>query len=133
MAGQTAALGICAVLLSIGASGSAAGQDLAETAQINSGIVQQRTGAERSLAGAISRRLRASGDALGVPADSRSASIGRGSGRAVSYQPYTIPANVDALAGTEAPTYRLLGNDVLIRISWDLRPSPNVVCIAFCP
>jgi hypothetical protein len=133
MAGRTAALGICSILLSVGAPGSAAGQESGETAQINSGILQQQAGAERSLSAAIEQRMRASGDVLSAQRGAQGAAGRSASRPPVSYQPYTIPANIDPLAGTDAPTYRILGNGAVFRFSWSLSPSPNAVCIAFCP
>jgi hypothetical protein len=132
MTGRTGALVICAALLAAGASASAAAQDMAETAQINAGVAQQ-AGAERSLGSAITRSMRGAGDVIATPPGSGAAPAARASRSAAFHQPYAIPAHVDALAGTDAPTYRLLRNGAVFRISWGFRPSANAICIAHCP
>lgn len=125
-----AALATCAALLSVGVSGNAAAQDAAETAQILSGTGQSQGRASRSLGSAISQSMNAARDAI---ATTRAAEPVTSRRRfRTAHEPYPIPANVDGLAGTDAPTYRL-GNGSSIRVSGRLLQAPGTSCVSDCP
>lgn len=123
---------ICVNLFALCEPNAAAAQEAAESAVLEAGTVAPQAGAARSLAGAISGSLRAAGDSLGMPAAARGGSS-RGPVSARPYsQAYAIPANIDPLAGTDAPAYRILGSRAVIRVAFGLDQSPAAICIAYC-
>ena len=46
-------------------------------------------------------------------------------------QTYLVPAGIDALAGTDAATFKMV-TGVVLRVSGDFRPDPPTICIAHC-
>lgn len=54
-----------------------------------------------------------------------------GGGEGSRFTGSTIPSGVDALAGTDAPSYRL-DNGAILRVSGIFWPSAQATCIAFC-
>jgi len=126
-------LAICTAILAVGASGSAAAQDAAETAGILSGTGPSTGGAQRAQGSAVSNSLNSATQALRSARSSRSsrASASR-SGSRSAHQSYSVPADVDFLEGTDAPTYRL-GNGSSIRVSGGLIQTPETACVKDCP
>lgn len=122
-------LGICAILLSVGVSNSAVAQDAVETAQILSGTGQMQGGG-RSLGSAISRSLNGAGDVIaGSTSAPRTANAGA---NPAIHRTDPVPANVDPLARSDAPTYRL-GNGASIRVSGGFQSDPVTSCVKNCP
>lgn len=124
------ALAICGAVCSLGLTCAGAAQDAAETAVILSGAGQSQGGAARSLGSTISRSMGAAANAVrgarpnpGYVASRRRAGNVR--------QAPAIPADVDMLEGTDAPTYRL-GNGASIRVSGRLIEAPRTSCVKQC-
>ena len=110
-------------------SGNAAGQDAAETAQILSGVGQSQGGAGRSLGANISRSIGGAANTLKSRPSAGYATSRRKARPA--HEPNSIPANVDVLEGTDAPTYRL-SNGSSIKVSGRLIQAPETSCVRNC-
>jgi hypothetical protein len=101
-------------------------QDAAETAVILSGSGQATESGSRSLGGAIGGAMgRASAT---INSNRRSSSRNR-SGEV--RQDAAIPADIDALKGTDAASYEM-ENGARISVSGGLRPSARTRCVENC-
>jgi hypothetical protein len=120
-----------AVLLTIGWAPAASAQAAAETAVILSGTGQATGSASRSLGSAISGSINAASAQIQAARNGGSVANGGGRRRA-SGVAYAIPADVDMLEGTDAPTYRL-GNGATIRVSGTFVQGAETSCAKDCP
>ena len=124
-----ATLAGCAAVISLAASSNAFGQVAAETGQVLSGVGQQ-SGAVRSLGSAISRSVNGAGNTVrSRPNASRSGNRNRAGEH---HDAESIPANVDSLGHTDAPTYRL-SSGATIKVSGGLLQSSGTTCVNDCP
>ncbi len=121
-----------AVLLTIGWAPAASAQAAAETAVILSGTGQATGSASRSLGSAISGSINAASAQIQAARNGGSVANGGGRRRASGYAAYAIPADVDMLEGTDAPTYRL-GNGATIRVSGTFVQGAETSCAKDCP
>jgi len=119
-----------AALLSMSMASAASAQDAAESAIILSGTGQATGSAQRGLGSSVSSSINRASNALRATRNARNPS-GRRSSRA-THQSHAIPAGVDFLEGTDAPTYQL-GNGSSIRVSGGLRQTPETACVKDCP
>ncbi len=101
-------------------------QDAAETAVILSGSGQTAEAGSRSLGSAIGRAM---GNASAT-ISSNSRSSARNGSREVR-QDAAIPADIDALEGTDAASYQM-DNGARISVSGGLRPSARTRCVENC-
>ena len=128
---QRAPLAFCAAVTSLALPCPAEAQAAAESAIILSGTGQAQGRAARSLGAAVSQSMNRASAAIqprqngtGHAASSRTGGSPHAS--------YAIPAGVDPLAGTDAPTYQL-GNGASIRVSGRLQQAPSTTCVKDCP
>lgn len=125
---STAAIAACLLLAFgvLGTPGNAAAQDIDALLQRKYDILQQQADTERKRAETESKRVEAESRNTGAQTAQYS-----GNSSASSFgQTYHVPRG-DALAGTNAATYRLV-NGVILRASGDFLPDPPGVCIAYC-
>lgn len=124
-------IGAGVIMLTLGSALPAGAQDMSESVLINAGTAQQAR-AQATLSSAINKSFQAASNAIAM-APSSNGTSGSYAGRSARpmYLTYAIPANVDPLAGTDAPTYRLASGTTL-RVSRGLDASASAVCIANC-
>lgn len=126
--GQSSTATAASLLLALcvlGTPVSAAAQDMDALLQRKYDIQQQQVDAERIRA--ETERMRAEAQ---VSQSNGQASRSR-SNTSADAQQYFVSANIDSLAGVNAPTYRQ-GNGVLLRVSGAFWPDLPTVCIANC-
>ena len=131
------AMTVCGGLLAVGLPSAGSAQDAVESAQILSTVGQSQVSAGHSLAKSISGSMNAVTAALGTRYHARGSRQHARPGsraRARHARRYSgaIPANVDALEGTDAPTYTL-GNGTTIEVSGGLTPDSQTTCEKNCP
>jgi hypothetical protein len=102
-------------------------QDAAETAVILSGSGQTTEAGSRSLGGAIGGAM---GRASAAINNSNQRTTARNRSRQVR-QDAAIPADIDALEGTDAASYQM-DNGARISVSGGLRPSARTRCVENC-
>lgn len=100
-------------------TGAAAAQDAAETAIILSGTGQAQTRAAKSLGSSAAGGIGRAANAVSITQSQRS-SPRRARSRKSGHFSIALPADVDPLEGTDAPSY-LLENGSTIRVSGGLR------------
>lgn len=122
---KTAAIAVVAVLIA-GSPDLAVAQVAAESAIVTAGSTGQ-VQAQRGLASAIENSIR--GAASTVSSGARPEAGNAAGSRRVTG---AVQGNVDALAGTDAPSYKLQ-NGATIRVSGGFVPAPRARCTRDCP
>ena len=117
-------------LLALSVSSDASSQEAAETAQILAGVGQGQAGSSRSLGSSVSRSLNGARAAIRSGTKSGGRPGGRQPDNARTQE--HIPANVDSLSHTDAPTYRL-ESGATIKVSRGLLRSVGTTCVKDCP
>lgn len=120
---------IFTVLMVATPASPALAQEAGESAVLNAGTAGQ-VSAERSLGSAMSRSISGAANAVAMAQGGQSPVRHMANFRA-GHPSYTIPPNIDPLAQTDAPTYRIATGAVM-RVSGGIQPSPTTFCIANC-